>query len=119
MAMNTIYEQYNEMLDKGIIPIMEYELANGEYCTVRLGITDKQNKEHQGVLFDIEGSEGMPVWFDGVIEKVGSVYCLPFDEYFESLDYYIEMISDNVLEGFLLANDIVLKDYSVETTFPT
>jgi len=109
--MNTIYKQYNEMLDNGILPIMEFELANGEFCTVILGITDKQNKEHQGVLFDIENSKCMPVWFDGVIEKVGSVYCLPFDECFDNLDYYLEMISDNVLEGFLLANGIVLKEH--------
>jgi hypothetical protein len=104
--MRELLEQYNEMLDRGIIPVMEYDIGGGEYLVVRIGVTDRLNTKHQGILFEFDG-EGRGVSFDGEIEAIGNgVYLLPYSEYFTSLDSYLEMISENIIEGYLIPNNL-------------
>ena len=101
---NTIQEiieqQWNAMLEGGTMPLFEFELSEpGEYLVVDIRLHSK------GVLFSFDGS--LPVWFDGSIKKAGDSYVVPYDECFESLDYYLQAISDNITEGYLLPNKLI------------
>jgi hypothetical protein len=100
-SMNIIKKQWNEMLNRGTMPLFEVELKDDQYLLVDLALTD------EGVEFSFD-SEDLPVSFDGDIETIHSNrYLLPFDEYVESLDSYLELISDNLSEGYLLPNDLM------------
>ena len=91
--------QFQEMLTRGIVPVFEFKLSTGEYFTADLSVHDK------GVCFEFD-EDGLPVSFDGEIKGDGDTYYLPYDEYFDHLDYYLNMISENILEGYLLPNDL-------------
>lgn len=98
--MNTIKQQFEEMLTRGITPLFEIELPENEYLIVNLSINDK------GVEFSFDSND-LPVAFDGDIEVINSNrYLLPFDEYTTNLDDYLQTISDNLTEGYLLPNNL-------------
>lgn len=102
--MNTIKKQFDEMLSRGIIPVFEHELPNDEWLTVDISVNDK------GVLFSFD-SNSLPVSFDGEIEVINdNHYLLPFDDCFDNLDTYLEMISVNVMEGYLLPNNLFVME---------
>ena len=108
--MQIIKDQFNAMLERGIITAMEYQIKdddNGnDWLLVDIGIND------QGITFSFDSME-KPVYFDGeIITYNDCYYCLPFDEYFEDLDYYLQMINDNIIEGFLLPNGLYYVDDS-------
>ena len=99
--MNTIKKQFEDMLARGVMPIIELELADGEYLLVNLDVTDS------GVEFSFD-SGGLPVSFYGDIETIHSNrYLLPLDSYVDSLDSYFETINGNLYEGFILPNGLI------------
>lgn len=98
--MQTIKTQFNDMLARGKMPIMEYQINKDDWLLVTL------NYDDQGITFSFDSME-KPVYFDGDVATYNDCYfCIPYDEYFEDLDYYLQAISDNILEGFLLPNDL-------------
>ncbi len=105
--MKTVYSvikaQFDQMVERGIIPCFEFERDyNGsvEWFTVDIEVSEK------GVHFSFN-QDGLPCCFDGEIVGSGNFYCLPFDEYFSDLDSYLQRISENITEGYLLSNNIM------------
>lgn len=106
--MQTIKDQFDAMLESGKIPAMEYPIKNddngNDWLLVDIGIND------QGITFSFDSME-KPVSFDGEIITYNDCYfCMPYDQYFEDLDYYLQAINDNIMEGFLLPNDLYFVD---------
>jgi hypothetical protein len=105
--MNTInakWLEWDAMLNRGIIPVMEFQISENDWLIVDIEYTDK------GLEFSFD-SNNKPVCFDGEIVVINdNRYLLPFDEYF-GLDAHLEMISNNITEGYLLPNDLY---YSAE-----
>lgn len=102
--MNTIKQQFEAMLQRGIIPCMEYQTSEDDWLLVNIECSD------QGIVFSFD-SDNKRVAFDGEIITYNDCrYCLPYDEYFEDLDYYLQMIDQNIIEGFLLPNDLYYVD---------
>ncbi len=97
-----IYNQWQSMLNYGKIPCFEIELSNGDYLLVDIDYT--QGDEHISFSFD----DSLPVFFDGEIKKHGGNYHVILDPYFESLDSYLELIYNNILEGYIIPNDLLL-----------
>ena len=99
--MNMIKEQWNEMINRGVMPLFEVELKDNEYLLVDLAITDK------GIEFSFDSND-LPVSFDGDIETIHSNrYLLPFDENVEPIDSYFETILDNLNDGYLYSNNLI------------
>lgn len=105
--MQTIIDQFNEMLNNTIIPVFEFELTNGEYLTVDLTICEIEGFQGVGFSFD---TMGLDTYFDGeILFPYGEdqpYFVLPYNEYEESLQYYLEMIYASVNEGFILPNNL-------------
>ena len=98
--MNMIKKQWNEMINRGTTPMFEFELKHDEYLLVDLELTDK------GIEFSGD-FDGFPVSFDGDVETIHSNrYLVPFNEYWKSLDTYLEEISENIHEGFICLNGL-------------
>lgn len=100
--MNTIQAQFSEMLQRGVIPFLEYELCNGEFLTVEIQATDA------GLEFSADFND-LPCFFDGQIVGSGNFWLLPYDLDF-SLDEHLQLIDQNITEGYLLANNLLCDD---------
>ena len=101
----SIYEQFQEMLSKGRLPLMEFELNTGDFLSV--GIMVEQG--HTSVSADFLG---LPTWFDGELEQmVENCYEIKEEDYpSDTLDHLLEFIHANILEGFLIPNNLLPED---------
>lgn len=107
--MNTIQLQFDQMLQRGIIPCFEYPITlNGEkeWLLVDLVCLD------HGIEFSFD-SNSLPVFFEGSIVSINdNRYLLPFDNYSagendsDDLDYYLQAIAGNIQDGFIAANNL-------------
>lgn len=99
MSINTIKSEWQAMLDRGIIPCFEYQISEGDWLLVDLEFTN------EGLRFSFD-SDNKRCAFDGVITVINdNFYLLPWDLDM-SLDSNLEMISENMIEGYLLVNDL-------------
>ena len=94
-----IFTQWQEMLNYGKIPCFEILLNNGDYLLV--GIEYTQGDDFISFSFD----DSFPVFFDGDIKKHGGSYHVMLDG-FDNLDNYLELIYENILEGYILPNNL-------------
>ena len=100
MTAQTITTQFVEMVNAGRMPILEMELGNDEFLLVDLSID-----VNVGMIFSFDTND-MPVSFDGdIIELSKNQFALPFDEY-TTKHGMLEMIYDNVQDGFISYNNL-------------
>lgn len=99
-----IYNQWQAMLNYGKIPCFEISLNNGDYLLVDINYTE--GNDYISFSFD----DSLPVWFDGGIKKHGGEYRVMLDECFDNLNSYLQLIYDNILEGYILPNNLLLLD---------
>lgn len=103
---DSIIEQFGTMIGRGTIPLFELEITNKEgeedYLLVNLTCGEA------GIYFSFDDS--YPTWFDGEIRLAGAQYLLPYDEYVDSLDSMLEMIMDNLTEGYLIPNNLLREE---------
>ena len=97
-----INQQWQAMLNYGKIPLFEIEVINGDYLIVDIDYTQGDDF----IIFSFDDS--LPVFFDGEIKKHGGNYHVMLDPYFESLDSYLELIYNNIIEGYIIPNDLLL-----------
>jgi hypothetical protein len=97
-----IYNQWQSMLNYGRIPLFEIEVINGNYLIVDINY----NTGDEYISFSFEDS--LPVFFDGEVKKHGGEYRIMLDECFSSLDSYLELIYNNIIEGYIIPNDLML-----------
>jgi len=103
-----IYNQWQTMLNYGKIPMFEIELNNGDYLLVDIDYT--QGNDYISFSFPSFDDDSLPVFFDGEIKKHGGGYHVILDECFDNLNSYLELIYDNILEGYIIPNDLMLCD---------
>ena len=103
---NTIKQQWDQMLGRGIMPLIEYQIRENDWLTCDIELTEK------GIVFSFDEREATDpkFFFSGDVmqlhpENYGR-YLLPFDEYFDDLDHYLQQIDQEMTEGFLLPNDL-------------
>ncbi len=98
----TISEQRQAMPRRGIIPMFEIGLSNGDYLLVDIDYQAGNNY----ISFSFDDS--FPVFFDGEIKKHGNEYRVMLDDCFDNLDSYLELIYNNIMEGYIIPNDLLL-----------
>jgi len=96
-----IHQQWLAMLDYGKIPLFEIEIRDNEFLVVDLEYTEK------GISFEFY-QQGK-VYFDGAIKGNNGLYTLHFDDCFIHLDYYLQSIYDNITEGYLIPNNLLME----------
>ena len=112
----SLTNQFNEMIRRGIFPLFEFELPDYEYLVVNLELHYRTYKNVYGCSSEVQNGlrfsfdqDGKKTYFDGEIQRLGDgVYMLPWEDCFECLDSYLEMISENITERFLLLNDLLV-----------
>lgn len=96
--MNTLQQEFQTMLESGRIPVLEYELYNGGYLTVQIEATET------GLQFSADFND-LPCFFDGQITGSGNYWLLPYDNDF-SLDSHLQLIDQNITDGYIIANSL-------------
>ncbi len=99
-----INSQWQAMLNYGKIPLFEIELSNGDYLLIN--IVYKQGNDYISFSFN----DSLPVFFDGEIKKHGNEYRVMLDDCFDNLDSYLQLIYDNIIDGYIIPNDLLLWD---------
>ena len=97
-----INSQWQAMLNYGKIPMFEIELNNGDYLIVNIDYQAGNNY----ISFSFDDS--LPVFFDGEIKKHSGEYRVMLDECFDNLDSYLQFIYDNIMDGYIIPNDLLL-----------
>ena len=69
-----------------------------------MNIVYKQGDDYISFSFD----DSLPVFFDGEIKKHGGNYHVMLDDCFDNLDSYLQLIYDNIIEGYIIPNDLLL-----------
>ena len=84
------------------LPLFEFDLPNDEYLVVNLEMANK------GIKFRFD-SDNKSTHFSGDVIKTGDdVFLIKCDVYNTILDSYLEMIHDEITEGYLIPNDLYL-----------
>lgn len=96
---HTIQQEFNNMLDRGRIPVMEYEMRDGDYLVIDIHTSAK------GVHFNL--SEDFTTAFSNEVLRDGYNYYIPYDGYTDTLDAYLELIDQEIVEGVLIPNDLL------------
>jgi len=99
-----IYNQWQSMLDYGKIPMFEIELSNGDYLLVDIDYREGDN--YISFSFPSFDADSLPVFFDGDIKKHGSNYRVMLDDCFNNLDSYLELIYNNIIDGYIIPNNL-------------
>ena len=105
-SFENIVLQWENMLNSGKIPCFEFELKNDEYLLVNLELNET-NKEIQ-FSFD---SMNLKTWFSGNVKQYHDcLFALPIDDYCENVDQVLEVIYEEVNEGFIIPNRLFKTD---------
>lgn len=113
MKYSKLAEQFENMR---AMPLFEIAMINDNYLLVNLSVKYKKGKAGSvypiGLCFDFDQSSldypynQLPVSFDGCITGKHGYYFYPFDDCF-SLDEHLQEIYSNVVEGFLIPNNLL------------
>jgi hypothetical protein len=105
--MKALKAQFEAMLNRNIMPLFELEISNGEYLIVDIELSEKEGRKgYNGVQFSFD-QDNLKTYFDGDVVKRGDgVYVVKYDDCFDDLDSYLEIIMDNITEGFLIPNNL-------------
>lgn len=100
----TLYNQWQTMIESRRIPVLEYELNNGDYLLVSVKFVLFRGKG--GFRFDFDRGN-LPTFFSSAVKIVKDTQYLPFDKYFDNLDTYLQQIDQEITEGFLIPNNLI------------
>lgn len=93
--------EFEKMINAGKMPAFELQYEkNGEreWCLVVLSMhTD-------GIHFGIPDANIVPRFSGNIVKLTELWYLLPFDEYFDNLDYYLQEIYQEMVENYFLKN---------------
>lgn len=112
-----INAQWQAMINAGLIPAMEFsiigndfvvvdiELPTTQYRDIQTGELIRETLEKDYICFSFD-QMGKGVWFDGDIKGKDNFYRISLDSCFDNLDYYLQRIGENIMEGFIIPNGL-------------
>lgn len=101
-SFENIVSQWENMLRSGKIPCFEFELKNDDYLLVDLELNETNKK----IIFSFD-SMNLKTWFSGNVKQYHDCkFALPIDDYCVNLDQVLEVIYEEVNEGFIIPNHL-------------
>lgn len=100
--MSNLKEQLQQAIEKCSGIFGEYKISDdNDYLLVEIS----SFKEGIFISADFE----KPTFFSGDVRTDSEGFYLPFEpDYFEDLQYYLEQIQQEIMEGYLLPNNLYL-----------
>lgn len=101
-----INQEWEAMLSRGKMPLFELELKNDEYLLVDLELFP----ELEEIRFSFDSME-LKTWFSGNVKTIHDCkFAIDLTEYDCSLDSVLELIYEEIIQGFICPNDLFPKD---------
>ena len=94
--------QWDVMIKSGRIPVMEFQVSDDEYLIVDIELSEDNTQ----LLFSFDKEPLYEVYFSGEVEKVLNNYQITIDKYRDRLDEYLQQINLEIIEGYLLPNNL-------------
>lgn len=97
-----ISQEWQAMLERGTMPLFEIELKDGEFLLVDLELF----ADLEEIRFSFDSMNLKP-WFSGNIKTYSDCgFALPVTEYDDSLDELLEVVMQEISEGFICPNNL-------------
>ena len=93
--------QWEELIHSGRIPVIEYKISESDYLIVELSLSD-DNRE---IEFSFD-SDNKKTWFSGDVTTINSNRYKIQVDLDMSLDEHIQLIDQEMTEGYLLPNGL-------------
>lgn len=105
-----VINEWGGMLERGCYPVMEFSYnEDSDFVTVFISINS--DPENLKFTFEIDGpidATKENTYFSGDVTCEGSnTFSIAFDPYFDNLDHYLQQIDLEVLEGYLIPNELI------------
>lgn len=100
--------EWDSVVARGRCTLFEFNIGENDWLEVNLNFLDL--KVNGGLYFEFDLMD-YPTFFSGNVKKYQSGYYIPFCKYNESLQYYLEECYNELVEGFLIPNQL---DYFLE-----
>ena len=98
---NSIRNKWEKMISIGVIPVMEYQTGENDWLVVYIQLSD----DNQEIEFSFD-SDDKKTWFSGDVTTINSNrYKITVDPDV-SLDDHIQLIDQEMTEGYLLPNGL-------------
>lgn len=99
---DSIVQQWENMLSNGKIPLFEIELNSGDYLLVDLELVS----ESKEIRFSFDAMN-LKTWFSGETKILNAhLFSVSYAEWCGGLDSILEFIYGEVLEGFIIPNNL-------------
>lgn len=106
-TIESLRNEWDQMLNRDTTPLFEIEINHAdEYLVVDIEF------DNAGLIFTLD-IDGDTRYFSGNVKKhVNGSFIYEFDdpEFMQSLDYYLQEIYQEIVEGFILPNGL----YAIE-----
>ena len=94
--------QWEELINSGRIPVMEYQISESEYLVCDISLSD----DNECFFFSFDKDPLHDVYFSGDVTTFSSIYYrYPVDNEM-SLDWHLDAINQEMMEGYLLPNNL-------------
>ena len=98
---NSIRYEWEKMIFSGIIPVIEYRISENDYLIVDIQLSD----DNECFIFSFD-SDNKKTWFSGDVTTINeNRYKITVDPDM-SLDEHIQLINQEMTEGYLLPNGL-------------
>ena len=98
---NSIRTEWENIIFRGIIPVIEYQTGENDYLIVELSLSE----DNQEIEFSFE-SDNKKTWFSGDVTAINENRYKITVDLDMSLDHHIQLIDQEMTEGYLLPNGI-------------
>ena len=100
-----ILDQWQAMLSNNIMTLFEIPVINDDYMVTNIELV--QNKRCIYLKFNVDDTLGNERYFSGDVKRINDwTYKIYVDQYNDNLDHYIEQVYSEVLDGFILPNNL-------------
>lgn len=102
------FENLQNQLEKLVIShgglFAEYEIEHeDEFLLVHFG----HNDQYKGLFVSFDLSLGQ-TFFSGEVIELETGIVITFDDYFDDLDHYLQQASTEIIEGYLIPNNLYI-----------
>ena len=94
----------NQFANMRCLPLFEFALPEDEHLIVNISMAKK------GIEFRFDTDGNKTFFGDDVIKTGDGVYLIKCDEYTTDLDSYLEMVDIEIIEGYLIPNNLYTTD---------
>lgn len=103
---NSIRTEWEKMISRGIIPVIEYQTGENDWLVVNIQLSD----DNECFFFSFDKDPLYDVYFSDDVTTFSNIYYrYPVDKEM-NIDWHLQLIDQEMTEGYLLPNGLYYYD---------